>query len=309
MRRSILPFFFSSLALSAPAFAQDTEPSTTPPASEDALVQDEDEDSEDDDLDDILGGDEDEEDSVKEERDALESGDTDDRVGVKAENVLDEDAVAGEKRLIKVVAPKTFLKLGRFEAVPHVGFVTNDPFLSRYLGGVSLGYHITEIFAVEGQLAYSPDLGERDWKPITTHLVEKNNVSPDLSKLKLVANATFQFSPIYGNVALNGNKIINFDVYGAFGAGITSTHDDPDALQIDPDNPDPLYVATADQIQPTTNFGGGARVTFNETVCVRVDGRSLVYIETINSTTLEMKNNFVLSAGVGFFFPKMSALK
>ena len=59
------------------------------------------------------------------------------------------------------------------------------------------------------------------------------------------------------------------------------------------------------QIHPTTNFGGGARVVFNEFVAVRVDGRSLVYIETVNSTTLEMKNNFILSGGVSFFFPGM----
>ena len=41
---------------------------------------------------------------------------------------------------------------------------------------------------------------------------------------------------------------------------------------------------------------------------MRVDGRSLIYIETVNSTTLEMKNNFILSGGVGFFFPSMDSL-
>ena len=38
---------------------------------------------------------------------------------------------------------------------------------------------------------------------------------------------------------------------------------------------------------------------------VRVEGRSLVYIETVSSTTLEMKNNFILAGGVSFFFPSM----
>lgn len=307
MRSLILPMVRAlpavlGLALTAsPALAQDADVGDADPG--DAVAQDDE--GTDDDLDDILGGD-DEEDSVKDETDALKRGDTDDRVGVQAENVVGEADAEAQKRLIKVVAPKTFLKLGRFEAVPQLGFVTNDPFLNRYIGGVSLGYHVTEIFAVEAQLAYSPDFQERDWKPITDQLVTKNNVSPDLSKLQLIANATFQFSPIYGKVALSGNKIINFDIYGAFGAGITQTHDDPEALQTD--ETDEVYMSTADQIHPTTNFGGGVRVVFNETVCFRVDGRSLVYIETINATTLEMKNNFILSAGVGFFFPKMSAL-
>jgi outer membrane beta-barrel protein len=204
------------------------------------------------------------------------------------------------------VPPKSFLKLGRFEAVPNVGFVTNDPFLNRYMIGVGLGYHLTEIFAIEGNLAYSPDLGRGDWKPITEQLVDKNHVSPDISKLQLVANGTFLFSPIYGKVALNGNRIINFDIYGAFGMGVTQTVDDLEALQAEGEE---IAMATEVQFHSTTNFGGGARVVFNETVCVRVDGRSLIYIETVNSTTLEMKNNFILTGGVGFFFPSMDSLE
>ena len=201
-----------------------------------------------------------------------------------------------------MIQKKDFMKIGRFEATPSVGFVTNDPFLNRYIAGVRLGYHLTEIFAIEGELSYSPDLGETDWKPLTTQLVNENNVSPDISKLTLVSNATFQFSPIYGKVALGGGNIIHFDIYGAFGMGVTQTRDDLRALQAEGD---PIAQATEVQLQPTTNFGGGVRVVFNETLAVRVDGRSLVYIETVNSTTLEMKNNFVLSGGVGFFFPNM----
>ncbi|MED5370334.1 MAG: outer membrane beta-barrel domain-containing protein [Myxococcota bacterium] len=206
------------------------------------------------------------------------------------------------QRTIKTIQEKDFMKLGRFEATPSVGFVTNDPFLNRYIAGARLGYHITEIFAVEAEFSYSPDLGTRDWKPLTHQLVEENNVSPDISKLTLISNATFQFSPIYGKVALGNGNIIHFDIYGAFGMGVTQTRDDLEALQaID----DPIAQATEVQLQPTTNFGGGVRVSFNETVALRIDGRSLVYIETVNSTTLEMKNNFILSGGVGFFFPSM----
>ena len=40
----------------------------------------------------------------------------------------------------------------------------------------------------------------------------------------------FQFSPIYGKVALNGRRIVNFDVFAAFGLGLTLTQDDLEAL-------------------------------------------------------------------------------
>ena len=180
-----------------------------------------------------------------------------------ADLALDE-ATEEIKRLIKVVPPKTFLKLGRFEAVPNVGFVTNDPFLNRYMIGVGLGYHLTEIFAIEGNLAYSPDLGRGDWKPITEQLVDKNHVSPDISKLQLVANGTFLFSPIYGKVALNGNRIINFDIYGAFGMGVTQTVDDLVALQAEND---PIAEATrfapAEKPCTTLSTPGGRPASMN----------------------------------------------
>jgi hypothetical protein len=44
----------------------------------------------------------------------------------------------------------------------------------------------------------------------------------------------------------------------------------------------------------TTNFGGGACVIFGENLALRLDGRSMVYIETVNATQLEMKNNFLV---------------
>jgi len=284
------------LGFSASAWAQDSTEYGPSETYEDGIAQDD----EDDALQDILN--DDDEESVKDEQDALRSGDIDDRVGVADETIMEEEAAA-QKRVIKTIQKKDFLKLGRFEAMPNVGFVTNDPFLNRYIAGVRLGYHLTEIFAFEAELAYAPDLGDGDWKGLTHQLVNENHVSPDISKLTFIANGAFQFSPIYGKVALSGNNIIVFDIYGAFGMGITQTRDDLEALQA---VGDAEAMATEVQMHPTTNFGGGARVVFNQTVAVRIDGRSLVYIETVNSTTLEMKNNFILSGGVSFFFPQTS---
>ncbi|MCB9761388.1 MAG: outer membrane beta-barrel domain-containing protein [Alphaproteobacteria bacterium] len=208
---------------------------------------------------------------------------------------------ANQRRVIKTVQKKNFLKLGRFEASPRSASSRTTLPQPHILSG-SVGYHITEIFAVEAALGFAPDLGEGDWKPITKQLVEENHVSPDISKMTFIGNVTFQFSPIYGKVALNSRNIINFDIYGAFGMGATRTVDDLNALQA---LNDPIALATQVQTHPTTTFGGGARVIFNEWFAVRVDGRSLVYIETVNSTTLEMKNNFILSGGASFFFPNM----
>lgn len=250
-------------------------------------------------LDDILndpGSDSPTEESAREEREAVESGEAD----TKAEFVLPEESSA--KRIIKTLPKKTFMKIGRYELSPHIGFITNDPFVKRYLVGASLTYHPTEIFGIELSGTFSPDFGESDWTILTKQLINENSVSPDISKVEAFGSASFQFSPIYGKVAVAGKKIVNFDIFGVFGAGVVSTKDDLKALQAEGDA---AAIATETQVHPTTNLGGGFRIIFNENMAVRVEGRSLVFIETVESTTLEMKNNFALYGSFSFFFPNM----
>jgi outer membrane beta-barrel protein len=283
----------SLLLISSSAFADDGDMATAPIG--EPIAQD-------DDLDDILGSDDDNEESVGDEVDALRRGEIGDTVGARQESVLDLEAANSNRRVIKTIQSKTFLKLGRWELSPHVAFVSNDPFLNRYIVGTGIGYNLTEIFAIEGMLDFSPDLGTGDWKPLTTQLVEENHVSPDISKLNLFGSACFVFSPIYGKAAISGRKLINFDIYGKFGMGATRTADDLEALQ---SVGDPRAEATQFQVHPTTNFGGGARIIFNENLAMRVEGRSMVYIETVNATTLEMKNNFILQFSASFFIPNL----
>ncbi|MBX2801369.1 MAG: outer membrane beta-barrel domain-containing protein [Myxococcales bacterium] len=207
-----------------------------------------------------------------------------------------------KKRVIQTLQRKNFMKIGRYEFAPHIGFVTNDPFINRYLFGASVGYHITEVLGIEVEASYSPDLGQADWKPVTDQIITENQVTPDISKIQFYANGTFQFSPIYGKLAAGGGRIINFDIFGVFGGGVVNTVDDLVALQKEDD-----AVAQATQVQfhPTINFGGGARVIFSESFAVRLEGRGLSYIEVLEGTTLEMKNNFMLLGSASIFFPGM----
>ena len=213
---------------------------------------------------------------------------------------LDQDS----KQIIKTLQRKTFLKLKRWELSPHLAFVSNDPFLNRYIFGVGVAYNITEVFSVEGMLDYSPDLGDADWKPLTKQLVEENSVSPDISKIGAFGSFCFIFSPIYGKAAVIGRNIINFDIYGKFGMGMTQTVDDLSALQAEEDE---RAQSTQVQFHPTTNFGAGTKIIFNPNVAARVEARSMIYIENVNGTTLEMKNNLLLQFSASFFFPNIKS--
>lgn len=246
--------------------------------------------------DDLLGGGSGEE-SVKEEQEAVRRGE---------EKKAEEDT--GEERsVIMTIQQKNFLKVGRFEAGPTLGSVVNDPFLKRFIIGAILDYHFTEVFGVEWQLAYAPIFGtggenDPDWKELSKQLREMNSVAPDISKLTLNTSFSFLFSPIYGKAAIF-RTILIFDIFGNFGAGIVQTSDDLVALGADEN--DEEAIATQNQWHPTTIIGGGIRVAFNRTVTMRLEGKSMTYIEVINSSTLEMKNNFVLQGGATFFFPQM----
>lgn len=246
--------------------------------------------------------DDEDEDSVKSEKEDVKSG----RADVKTVDD-DDNGKKAKKRVIKVIQKKTFMKIGRYEVGPEIGFVTNDPFLNRYVIGATLDYHVTEIFAAEIQFGYAPILGsggenDPDWKALSKQLLLENSVSPDISKLDAMASGALAFSPIYGKASV-GRKIIAFDMYGAFGLGVVHTADDPEALQVDAG--DPAFVGSDQEWHPTTVISGGARVAFGESIAARLEGKSMSYIETINSTTLEMKNNFILQGGVTFFFPSM----
>jgi len=207
------------------------------------------------------------------------------------------------KRVIQTLQRKNFMKIDRFEVGAMGGFVTNDPFINRYLINASVAYHVTEIFAVEANGTFSPDFGTGDYKPITEQIITNNEVTPDISKIEFYAAANFQFSPIYGKVAVGKGNIINFDIYGVFGTGVVNTRDDLEALQAVGEE---QATATAAQFHPTLNFGGGTRIIFSESFAARFEGRGLSFVEVIEGTTLEMKNNFTVLAGVSFFFPGMN---
>lgn len=230
-------------------------------------------------------------------------------VGEERRSLMEDEAevklpdAEKKKRVIQTFQRKEFMKIGRYEASPYVGFVTNDPFVHRYLIGAGFAYHVTEVFAVELNGTFSPDLGDEiNRKAITKQIIDKNQVTPDISLINFYVNGNVQFSPIYGKLAVGQKDIIGFDIFGLFGTGAVYTVDDLDALGV---TGDINAEATQSQFHPTINFGGGARVILSDSFAFRIEGRGLSYIEVIESTTLEMKNNFTLLASASFFFPGM----
>ena len=212
---------------------------------------------------------------------------------------LDDDvAKAKTLRPVKVLARKTYTKGGKVEHGVHLGAVTNHRYLSRYLMGGTVGYHLNDLFSVEWVGTFSPDFGRGDWKGITKQMADKNQVFLKVSKLIWHTGGTVQFSPFFGKVAVR-NRIIHFDLYGQFGFGVAGTLDDLETLGCDGGGD--ACAATEKQILPTIISGGGVRIRPSQKWAVRMDLRSVAYIEPMESTTLLMSNNLMMTGSVNFF--------
>lgn len=171
--------------------------------------------------------------------------------------------------------------------------VTNDPFLKRT--GVRLGTSIAPAPWVEfgPSFIFFPILGnggenDPDWKTLSKQLLLESSVSPDISKIDWELQAVVRIRAVSYETGE-----WTFAIGALAGAAMVHTRDDPEALQVD--QGDPAFSATANQV----HFGpveGLYWDALSGNFGLRFRAENVGYIETINSTTLEMKNNMVVGA-------------
>jgi len=164
------------------------------------------------------------------------------------------------------------------------GAVTNDPFLRRRLLSVGYESRPEQRVSFGADLQFSPDLGTKDWKPITKQLVEENHVSPDISKITYAGRMALTVFPIQHHEPSFMTKI-------GFGtsAGLVRTTDDLEALDTASNND--RAVATQHQLHPCLGAAFTAEVWRDDGFGIRMRRDMIAFIETVNSTTLEMKAN------------------
>lgn len=161
----------------------------------------------------------------------------------------------------------------------------DDPFLNHRAIRAGVSYAPREQLAFEGSVAAFPNLGEADWKPLTSQLVNNNHVSPDLSPMKLRLDARVHVFAIRSSF---GDWWGALDVSG--GLGGVKTIDDLEALQQEGDQ---YAEATASQWHPSSSWGLAYQLVteFGDSSAVgaRLRCDSIIYLETVSSTTLETK--------------------
>lgn len=222
----------------------------------------------------------------------------------------------------KAIENRFFLKEGRFEIAPHLGFVPNNPFAVRYVGGAFLGYHLSENFSVAGHFGFSPDLGEQDLKGLVGVLLQRahdaggpnDQFQQPLDKIGLTAEFGVNYAPIYGKINLLGETVLNFDFYLFGGVALISKNNYIATY-------DPSTAATGDvvQLQKTaveTKFGPvialGQNYFITQSLAVKIDLRDVFYVDQapqydpeVPVTEQRLYNNLTASFGVGIYFPAM----
>ncbi len=204
--------------------------------------------------------------------------------------------------LTALVAQAADGALVRFGLDAGVETSTNDPFVNHH--AARLGASFSPVPWVEigvagvvfpGQLlGPNSDLSPLGHRFSGEGFAAQNRVSVDISRPDWQAEAVLRIRVLtYPTVAWT------FSMGGLGGAALTHTVDDPDALQVNDD--DPRFLATARQVHP----GPVAGVYWDATSGhwgVRVRAEWAGYVETIDSNVLETKQYAMLGGEVLLWF-------
>ena len=167
-----------------------------------------------------------------------------------------------------------------------IGGVNNDPFLKRHMAAAGYEFRPQSNLSLNVDVHYSPDRGEADWKPLVEELITEAHVSPDISRINYAGRFGLTVFPV--NFAAS-----NIETKVGFGTkiGLVNTTDDLEAL--DSAENDDRAVVTQHQMHPCFGFVLSGEVWSGSTGGrIRMD--QMAYIEIVNATTLEMKNNSVV---------------
>lgn len=190
---------------------------------------------------------------------------------------------------ISVIQKKYLPKTERFQLYTAGGLATNSPWFVNLGVKINFGYNFTESLGIEISGVYLSSAETEAAKEIRSN----NNLQPDkfiITKYNTLIDLVW--SPIYGKVTNLDSVIIPFDMYFAFGAGVSSTNAQEGTV-------------------PTFHIGTGQIFALSKSMAFRWDYSWSFYQATPEidavSTSAPAKSNYndlIFTAGISFFFPE-----
>ncbi|HTN52760.1 MAG TPA: outer membrane beta-barrel domain-containing protein [Anaeromyxobacter sp.] len=218
------------------------------------------------------------------------------------------DAFAGR---IPPVSSYLYRKAGRFEVTLSGNLSLNDAFVSKYFGGVKVGYHLTEFFSVSGQVQAGTTS-----RTGSAQVCRSNQgcspASPDQlwqvpGHLDLVAGVEAAWSPVYGKLNIASEKVVHFDLSLLGGVDWISYQEVVSSAQAAD------LVAAGQTPGNKGTIGGhvglGVRLFFTEAIAARLELKDYIYAVAVpnwqegGGARKDVQNQLFAELGVSVFFP------
>ncbi len=161
-----------------------------------------------------------------------------------------------------------------FEVGLFLGTYATENFGSSFIGGVRLGYHITEDFFVQGVYAQT-SVSDEAFRQILPGGIFVND-----SETLSYYNLSIGYNILPGEVFIGTKRALPSQLYLIAGVGSTSFND---------------------QNRQTFNLGFGARVFLSDRAAVSVDLRNHLYSLDLLGKS-QSTQNLELTAGLSYFF-------
>jgi len=122
-----------------------------------------------------------------------------------------------EEYEIRVVRPRYFNKVRRFELGAQLTTVMNESFIYTYLATGVMTYHFSNMLAIEGaaSIGFSADKEEK------RVLFEEYVIKTQIIRTFYSFSGAIQYTPIYGKWQLPSGRLVYFDTYLTAGGGMT----------------------------------------------------------------------------------------
>lgn len=178
----------------------------------------------------------------------------------------DLDKYWGEKREIRTIQKRLFMKETRFEFTLFGGVIPNDDFQVHYPLGGRAAYFFSEDIAAElsGAYTFRQESNLREF--LTDQFEEGGGADAQIfirQQIQWYAHADIIWSPFHGKVGLFTTKLFHFDFYIAAGVGVMG-------LEVD----EPGADATAEaHYKVAGNVGCGVAAYMLDFLALRLDYR------------------------------------
>jgi outer membrane beta-barrel protein len=218
------------------------------------------------------------------------------------------DVFAGK---IPPVSAALFRKAGRFEVSLTGNLSVNDPFFSKYFGGVKLGYHFTESLSLNAQVAAGTAARAGSAVVCPSNGGCQEAVDQQLfqvpGNLKLVTGIEGAWAPIYGKLNVFGERVAHFDLSLLAGADWISYEKVVSSAEAEE------LAAAGSRPNTASTIGGhvglGARVFFTPWIAARLEFKDYIYQVPVpnwqegGGARKDLQNQLFTELGVSIFFP------